>query len=289
MSSIKGIILPETVELSTEERGFWIKHDVLRKCTHLYENGFLVINSVLLDYIGDDDEIIIPNGVEVINNYCFNDRIRYEKEPIKRVIIPASVRVIGSNAFDSDSYWTLSGNDGRFIPYGYSSSNYQKNIELNQGDGKGNRKILIDKLEFQGSQNLEYIEDCAIRECRELVGVNDLRNLKFVGSHNFWYCEPEFFDRTDDYVSFGPILINFERDWDKAYDNTLTVPDGIEFIAGGAFGWLKTVRNIVLPDTLKSIGSYAFCGEGSLKRIILPNGLKYIGERADLRCITAYE
>lgn len=283
-SSIKGIILPETVELSTEERGFWIKHDALRKCTHLYENGFLVLNNVLLDYVGEDDEIIIPEGVEVINNYCFDSRIRYENEPVKRVVIPTSVRVIGSNAFDSVNYWTLSENDGRFIPFGYSSSSYQKNIELNQGDGKGNRKILINKLEFQGSHNLEYIEDSAIRECRELVGFNDLRSLKFVGSHNFWYCEPEFFDRTDDYVSFGPILINFERDWDKTYDNTLTVPDGIEFIAGCAFGWLKTVKNIVLPDTLKSIGSYAFCGEGSLKSIILPSGLKYIGEGAFANC-----
>ena len=284
LSAIKGIILPETVELSTEDRGFWVQHDALRNCSHLYENGFLVLNNVLLDYIGDDDEIIIPEGVEIINNDCFDSRIRFEKGPIKRIYIPGSVRIIGSGAFDSSSYWKSSETGKYLAGFGFASSSYSKNIESNPGVDKDGRKLLIDKLEFQNSSNLEYIEASAIRECRELVGFDDLSNLRFIGAHNFWYCEPDFFDSTEDFVTLGPILINYERDWDKTYPSTLSLPEGIKYIAGNAFSNLKTVKNFILPKSLVSIGKGSFRNEESLKNIDLPDGLKYVGDGAFANC-----
>ena len=62
------------------------------------------------------------------------------------------------------------------------------------------------------------------------------------------------------------------------------VPDRVEAIGDSAFEGCKALEEIVLPAGLKSIGKCAFWGCDSLGQIVLPAGLKSIGRNVFRNC-----
>lgn len=58
------------------------------------ENGFVIEGSVLVDYVGDTTEIVIPEGVTEIGSSAFSGH-----EEIVSVDFPSSLEVIGAGAF----------------------------------------------------------------------------------------------------------------------------------------------------------------------------------------------
>ena len=58
------------------------------------ENGFVIEGSVLVDYVGDTAEIVIPEGVTEIGSSAFSDH-----EEIVSVDFPSSLEVVGAGAF----------------------------------------------------------------------------------------------------------------------------------------------------------------------------------------------
>lgn len=64
-------------------------------CTGLADqDGFVIVNGILFDYCGHGGEITIPSIVTKIVGYAFDN-----KESLRSIIIPNSVRVIGDHAF----------------------------------------------------------------------------------------------------------------------------------------------------------------------------------------------
>lgn len=62
------------------------------------DNGFIVIDGVLRGYLNKTNDIVIPDSVRVIGTRVFEKDIS-----IKSVFIPSSVKVIGSHAFEGCS------------------------------------------------------------------------------------------------------------------------------------------------------------------------------------------
>lgn len=60
------------------------------------------------------------------------------------------------------------------------------------------------------------------------------------------------------------------------------VPDGVKYIASGAFYYNETVKEVVLPDSLETIGSYAFAGCKNLTSLKIPDKVSSIGYDAFL-------
>ena len=260
LSSVKGITLPTNVELNIKHLGFWIDHKAFRKCHDLYKDGFLIINNMLVDYIGADKNIIIPDGVEIINDRCFESRMDFDIDPIELISFPPSMRIIGDMALYS---------------FNYSKQAYE-------------RTGFIKDISFRGgSKNLEYVGNYAIPECSELIGLDCYDSLLYFGD-NFWRCDPSFFDICGDYWLYGPILFRYEKNAGRNIADdveTLVIPNGVGFIAGdGMFCNMKNLREIKLPGSLKSIGRGAFKWDKGLTHIDFPESLKYIGEFAFLWC-----
>lgn len=260
LSSVKGVILPNNVELNIKQLGFWIDHKAFRKCQDLYKDGFLIINNMLVDYIGDDTDIIIPDGVEIINDRCFESRMELNTNPVELISFPESMRIIGDMAF--------------YYPYCLG------NVHERTG--------IINNISFRGgSSNLEYVGRASIPECSEINGLDCYESLLYFGE-NLWRCDPSFFETLGDYWIYGPILFRYEKNAGGIFADdveTLEIPDCVEFIAGTSiFGNMKNLREIKLPDSLKSIGNNTFYWDKGLTRIDLPESLKYIGEFAFYGC-----
>lgn len=75
----------------------------------------------------------------------------------------------------------------------------------------------------------------------------------------------------------GNELISFLKTEEKL---DYAVPQGIERIAEGAFGWCDNLQSVFLPNSVKTIGDEAFYTCHSLESIILSDGVTDIGTRA---------
>lgn len=64
---------------------------------------------------------------------------------------------------------------------------------------------------------------------------------------------------------------------------SVVIPEGIEFITGGAFERCEGLKSVTLPNTLKEIWPMAFM-YSSVEKIIIPDSVEYIGEFAFQNC-----
>lgn len=270
ISSIRGVKLPHGVSFGIKQKGFWIDHKAFRKCKQLYKEGFLIIDNLLVDYIGNDAEIIIPEGVEIISERCFESRVDFKKEPIEKISFPSTLKMMGDEALYCFGYF---GNTEERVAVGF-----------------------IKEIEFRGGcKNLEYVGDMSIPECSSINGFDTFDSLQCFGL-NFWRCDSSFYDSSGGFLTFGPFLLRYENYSDGVTDNhieKITIPENVEYIAGGinngVFANMSALKEVEFPRSLKSIGSYTFRNDKALAKITLPDSLKYIGERAFSDCIALKE
>lgn len=80
------IILPKEVK---------IDHVAFYNCASLADKaGFVVVNNILFRYMGTDKDVVIPDGVEIIDEGAFENN-----KTLESIIIPNSVTLIGNSAF----------------------------------------------------------------------------------------------------------------------------------------------------------------------------------------------
>lgn len=65
---------------------------------------------------------------------------------------------------------------------------------------------------------------------------------------------------------------------------SITIPEGVVFIGGYAFGYCSSLNEIKLPRTLKKIYQQAFQGCTGLKNITLPDSVIYVGDKVFNDC-----
>lgn len=64
----------------------------------------------------------------------------------------------------------------------------------------------------------------------------------------------------------------------------ITVPDGVEYIAGLAFAQCSALKTVILPESLSAFGRAAFCACESLQRLTLPPRIETIPPSAFESC-----
>ena len=85
-SSIKSVKIPENAE---------IEGAAFKGCKKLADKaGMVIMGNKLLDYVGTEDTVVIPQGVREIGASAFDNNMT-----VKSITIPDSVKVIGPNAF----------------------------------------------------------------------------------------------------------------------------------------------------------------------------------------------
>ncbi|MBO4690811.1 MAG: leucine-rich repeat protein [Paludibacteraceae bacterium] len=121
--------------------------------------------------------------------------------------------------------------------------------------------------------SLKKIGNCAFYECTELTSINLPDSVEEVGVNAFYSCG----------LTQPVYNKHIFASMPKAYEGAYTVPDGIETIAGGAFGFCTDLTTVSLPSTLKTIMMYAFEASG-LREVVIPEGVELIGDQAFNGC-----
>ena len=220
---------------------------------------------------------VIPNSVEAIGAYAFND------VPIKSLVIPDSVTSIGDNAF--------------------ADNRYLENIVIGRGITEISPYMFANIWKLKSvtiPDSVTSIDDYAF-QYSGLTSITIPDSVTTIGQYAFWqnsiksiYIGSGLEDFSTNSFSYNPIETIVVSPDNPYYDsrgncnaiiyteyNTLVqgskstiIPNGIKVIDNDAFGDLG-ITSIVIPDTVTYIGYRAFEGN-KLTSINIPSGVTSI-------------
>ena len=213
----------------------------------------------------------------------------------KRVKVRKGVEVIASEAFDSTRVTHVKLPDTVKIlkPNAFLRAHYLESINLPDsiikidryafqfcgGFGKGLKKIVLPKY-------LHYLGENAFYGCEKLEKLvlrGDFRwKESWLENNPFYYTKNlsaikssnSNFKVEDGMLmsSDGKILFRCIND-----NMSVTVKDGIEIIAQGAFCGRDRMEEVILPSSLRTICKDAFSGCSNIDNVVLPEGTESIG------------
>lgn len=191
-----------------------------------------------------DGVLTIPEGVKVINNSEFHQRL-----DIVKVVLPSSVTTISKAAFGNCE--------------NLESINIPESVNL------------IGDRAFGSCSSLKAIHIPAATEvgkdvfhlCPSLSSITVAEGNPHIDSREG--CNAIIETATDTLI-YGC--------------SATVVPSGVKAIEEKAFYFCSTLKSITLPEGLTKIGASAFVGCKNLETVTLPKGLKTIGESAFSFC-----
>lgn len=132
-----------------------------------YLREFEIEKNVLIGYLGNSKDVVIPSGVIRIDSEVFHNN-----EIIKSVIIPKSVEEIGYAAFrEMDNLESVTLNEGLRV-IGEASFELCENLE---------------SIEIPNT--VEKIEFMAFQDCESLKEVTIPSSVRFINEQVFYSCE----------------------------------------------------------------------------------------------------
>lgn len=189
-------------------------------------------NGVLVRYTGDDKNIVIPEGVTMINQFAFGNNV------LDSVVIPEGVTYIGENAFWGSNLTTIDfPSSMRIIDDSAFASNKNLNsINLNEG------LIKIGHEAFGFCDNLTNVKIPS--------SVTQMSYESFYAT--IWEDNAKPEDKND-WIINDILLQTYAKD-----DGILVIPDNVKHIGSHSINcYYKQPKEIVFPVGIESIQEYA--------------------------------
>ncbi len=268
------------------------------------ENGYLFAKFVstygfLIDYVGDDTELVLPSsftvGSDTISRYGINGYAFYKNTKITKVVLPNNTLStydnngtfydqIGDSAFEGCSNLT-----SVIIPSNVSvfgDDVFKDCIRLYEVYNLNTSLALKLNSSSPGSYVSYYAKVIHTSLDEESIIKVDSDGFMYMYLNNIYYLIGYSGDDRDVTVpsSFefnGNTITNFEI-YDKAFREyrsirSITILDNIESIGSSAFYNCSGLMNVNMPDTITSSNyTYVFSGCYSLTFIKLSSGMTKI-------------
>lgn len=218
--------------------------------------------------------IKVKKGTEVIASGAF-DSIR-----VRHILLPNTIRCLKPNAFLRTHDLESLNLPNSIVEIDLYAFQFCGSL------GKGLKKLVLPK-------NLHFLGKGAFYGCSKLERLTirgDFNwNPSWMEDNPFYYTEklsviknsnPNFIMKDGMLMSTdGKILFRCVNNATR-----ITIPNGVEIIAQGAFCGRNTMEEVVFPNTLKKICGDAFRECNSLDNIVLPEGLESIGHESFSFC-----
>lgn len=263
---LKNIELPVSldrmVKICGGLRNFIATMSFMEPCT-ANENG--QYGTLHHTFYNGSSSFVIPNGYKTIEPFTF-----FRCYWLKEIIIPEGVIEIGADAFWGANITSL------VIP------NSVKTI----GSNAFQRCSHLTSLTIGSS--VKEICDSAFSYCEELTSVTFPNSVTTIGEGSFWKCNNVTTAFIPDNVqkigrkAFSGSLINIcVSEWNKSYDSR---NDCNAIIETSSNTLILGCKNTIIPNSVKTIEEWAFC-DCQLKNLTIPYGVTSIKENAFRNCV----
>lgn len=219
--------------------------------------NFLISGTVLMEYRGSEERVVIPDGITVIGERAFAGN-----EAVDRVVLPDSVEIIEEGAFCDCLVMQTINFPVRLKKIGKSAfENCVKLIrailpeELTEiKPGTFNRCRLLNEVHL--GNHMQKIGDLAFYGCSKLKEITLPHGLKTLGSMAFYQCS-----------SLKEIVL----------------PPSISYLGSNVFTH-SGVRSAVVCCNPKVCESDVFSQCAKLKRLTFQEGVRHIGDKFAFHC-----
>lgn len=236
------------------------------------DQGFMT----LYDYVGDESDVVLPEGIEAVNGIMWSNGYKIEK-----LTFPTTLKTLDEFRFDFLNFLecvVFQECQLTKIPdHLFSDSNIKKIVWFS------NNLKEIGKLCFNNckklkevfiSNSVEKIGDSAFSGS----GIEEIylpENLKELGDGAFFRCHAlskVFFNN-----SLELEVISRQAFCETNLDNII-LPKNLKQIGEGSFSSCDKLSSVNVPDSVEQIEKYAFGMCKNLKYIVVGNNCKYIDE-----------
>ncbi|BCN28913.1 leucine-rich repeat domain-containing protein [Anaeromicropila herbilytica] len=238
---------------------------------------YVILNGNLIHYNGTDSLIEIPNQVRVICGGVFT------LTELKKVTIPESVKIIGSNAFDGQTKLMsviMNNSVEKIGDYAFYQCESLKNIKLPTS------LITIGDQAFYDAgltsitlpESVKKVGFSSFAGCEKLIEVNIPKSVKNIAEDAF--RGSAFVDEsTNEFFMINHMLLKY-----NGTNKDVVIPEGVTKIMSMAFYNTK-LTTVKMPNTITEVGSMAFASCNNLKSITLSNSLTSIHSAAFKGCV----
>ena len=284
--------------------------------------GLQIEGDHVVDYIGSDSHLVIPDGIKQIEPYVFAftqslktiqlpdsleiiDYCSFCDSGIEEIHIPDGVKELGSRAFMNCIRLKTVNIPKSITGYVYDSvfAGCTSLKTMTIPDEVNSEKIDIVKAEnaiyndsktvlycapkdvsgsFEIPSTVQTIHDRAFSDCSGLTSVTIPDGVTSIESNAFRDCSG---------LTSLTIPDSVTSIGGCAFENcskltSVLVPDGVTDIWGDVFAGCSSLKSVTLPTKLKKIsgGLFYFCS--SLESIVIPDGVTEIGYTAFRGCST---
>lgn len=209
------------------------------------KRDFVIVDSVVLKYIGNAAIVNIPDGVKSIGQYAFKDKTR-----ITEISFPEGVEIIEAHAFERcinvtnlifpDSLKTI-GDNAFMRCYNLSFIAFNDGIEsIGEESFSFCGKLKVARF----GKRISSIPSSAFNDCDKLAIIDvDDENNSF---------------STLDGILYSKDKKNIIRCPEGCGSDLITVFETVESIAPWCFSKCLNLVDVVLPKHLKKVGAFAF-------------------------------
>ena len=244
-------------------------------------------------YTGSDTTVYLPSSyagcvVTTIRADAFKNQTQ-----ITKIVIPASITEIGSNAFSG-----CKNIQSATMPTSASSAIPKislKTVIFNGGTSIKNSAFSycssLTSIEIPAS--VTSIGDSAFRGCSSLTSIEIPASVTSIGFNAFYECSSLTSVNITDIAKWCAISFDASANPLSCANNLylngelvteLVIPEGVTSIGDWAFYNCSSLTSIEIPASVTSIGYAAFSGCSSLTSIEIPASVTSIGDYAFSRC-----
>ncbi len=214
---------------------------------------FVIEDGILVQYIGKDEVITVPQGITGIAAGAFRNC-----RTATNILLQDGITYIGDNAFeDCTRLYSI------WLPQSITKIGREAFLRCNSLELIN----LPDSIEEIGYHAFYGCIMCTIycsSDARYIINYAYENGISYYGKYPFTIS--------------GKKLISYNRS-----DGSVEVPDDVKVIGTGAFSKCPGITDVKLPASVTIIEDGAFLGCRKLERITLP-GVKEIGESAFQKC-----
>lgn len=231
---------PETV--SVPEANKTVEEVVTPDETQSSTSDFNIIDNVLVEYLGSESIVTIPEGVTSIGDYAF-----YYCTPLESVIIPEGVVSIGERAFElCESLKTVS------LPSTINSI------------GESAFAICYSLESIVIPEGVTHIANETFLHCIGLESVSIPDSVTSIGDYSFSTCYTlENLVIPEGVVSIGRGAFELCEEL-----TNLTISNTVTSIEESAFASCNSLENVIIPDSVIYIGKNAFVTSIDSEKIV---------------------